>query len=57
MKMFKIQMVICLMIVIVCASLSVYSFKKCGWGMFAYENAFIAAITGECAQQQNKSKD
>ena len=33
---------------------TLYSFKRCGWGMFAYENPFIAAITGECAQQQRE---
>ncbi|WP_312530456.1 hypothetical protein [Paracoccus sp. (in: a-proteobacteria)] len=34
------------------ACMAVYSYKRCGWGMLAYENAFIAALTGECAQQQ-----
>ena len=32
--------------------LTVYSFKRCGWGMFAYEYPLIAALTQECAQQQ-----
>jgi hypothetical protein len=52
--MLKIQLVLCLIMFFICLSLTVYSFNKCGWGMFAYENSFIAAITGECAQQQNK---
>ncbi|MCB5408659.1 hypothetical protein [Pseudogemmobacter faecipullorum] len=30
----------------------IYSYSRCGWGMLAYEYAFIAALTGECAQQQ-----
>lgn len=44
-----------LMSFICLAAITVYSFKRCGWGMFAYENAFIAAITKECAQQQQRS--
>ena len=31
-----------------------YSFNKCGWGMLAYEYPLIAALTGECAQQQRQ---
>lgn len=48
----RIQLVTILIIVIVSGSLLVYSFKRCGWGMLAYEYPAIAAFTGECAQQQ-----
>lgn len=48
-----------LLLVIPCAiviggvsALFLYSFNRCGWGMLAYEYPFIAAFTGECAQQQ-----
>lgn len=54
--MIKIQLVIMLIILSICLAITAYSFKQCGWGMFAYQNSFIAAITKECAQQQNKTR-
>jgi hypothetical protein len=33
-------------------SVFLYSFNRCGWGVFAYEYPIIAAVTGECAKQQ-----
>ena len=50
----KIQLVGCAIALLCFASILVYSFNRCGWGMFAYENAFIAALTQECAQQQRE---
>lgn len=50
----KIHMVIVVIMLIGLGSTIVFSFKRCGWGMFAYENAFIAALTKECAQQQRE---
>ena len=34
------------------AAVFFYSYKQCGWGAFAYEYPFIAALTKECAKQQ-----
>ena len=54
---FKVHLVICILLLGGFVAAGVYSFKRCGWGMFAYESAFIAALTGECAQQQRKLWD
>lgn len=34
------------------ATVFFYSYKRCGWGVFAYEYPLIAALTKECAKQQ-----
>ena len=50
----KLHLIFATLLVVFFIAMAVFSFKRCGWGMFAYENAFIAAITKECAQQQRE---
>ena len=50
----KLSFIFCLVALVCLSAIMAFSFTRCGWGMFAYQNAFIAALTKECAQQQNE---
>lgn len=48
---FRVQFIVLAFMGILAVAIGIYSYKRCGWGMFAYQYPFIAALTGECAQQ------
>lgn len=49
---FRAQAIAIILVLGVFLASMIYSYNRCGWGMLAYESPLIAALAGECAQQQ-----